>query len=386
VLAAVVLAGCLVLTWRQVGYWRNSETLWRHALDVTGGNYIAHERLGMALAAKGRPADTAAAERHLRAALQFNPDQAETLGNLGLVLERLGRVDEAAVQMERMVKLDPKSPKGHLHLGRLRQLQGRPRDAVPHLVAAVQLEPTLSEARLALAAALADNGEFDRAREQLDFLLRQEPSEATLHDELGRLLLRQGKPTEAVASFDRALALLPSLHEAWNNKGLALETLGLFPAAAACFRRAVERDAEQPVYLVNLAHALYDSGNPGPAADHFAAAFRLHPDWPRPTLTEAWLQATHPDAQRRNGTQALRKATIVCQATEYKLPIALDVLAAAHAELGQFDQAVARAQAVLKLLPDGLEAAAVKAVKQRLSLYEQRRPYREAPAASTEPR
>jgi tetratricopeptide (TPR) repeat protein len=375
-LTVAALAACLVLTWRQVGYWRDSETLWRHALAATGDTVAAHEKLGLALADKGQPEE---AVEHLQAAVRLEPRDVQASRNLGFVLERLGRRDEAAVEFERVLQLAPGSATAHLHLGRIRRRQGRHEDAVRLFDAALRLEPTSSEARVELAAALADSGEFTRAREQLDVLLRHEPDSPTLHNVLGILFRRQGQLTEAVASFDRALALRPSLPEAWNNKGLVLETLGRLPDAVTCLERAVELDPQQQGYRLNLAHALYESGNHGPAAKHYAAAFRISPDWPRSVLAEAWLKATHPDARRRNGTQALRNAQIACEGTGYQVAAGLDVLGAAHAEVGHFDEAATWARAALRLVPDGTGATFADGIQQRLSLYEQRRPYREAP-------
>src|SRR5262249_24462858 len=96
--------------------------------------------------------------------------------------------------------------------------------------------------------------------------------------------------------------------------------------------------------------------------------------------------ATHPEARRRNGQQALRSARIACQATDYKLPQALDVLAGAHAELGQFEQAVNWEQKVVTLLPEGVAPSLVSSLPERLRLYQRHQPYRETTAHGIQPR
>jgi tetratricopeptide (TPR) repeat protein len=291
------------------------------------------------------------------------------------VLKSQGKLDEAATQFERMVALDPGWARSHIELGQLRQLQGRIDDAVREFMAAVRSEPNSPEARRLLADALVDNGEFAKAREQLDLLRVREPASTDWLVKLGRLLWLEGKPREALVPLEQALAKDAALAEAWNYKGLVLESLTRPDDAIASFKRAVRLAADEPLYHVHLAHAQYDAGNRAEAAQQFSTASRLHRDWPQALLAQAWLQATHPESRRRNGVQALRKATTVCQATDYRVPEALDVLAAAHAEVGQFDRAVEQARTALKLLPPDSDDA--KAIQERLRLYEQKKAYRE---------
>jgi tetratricopeptide (TPR) repeat protein len=373
-LALAALVGCAVLTWNQLGYWRDSEALWRHDLEVSGDSYVAHERFAMALAEKG---DLAGAEQHLRIALSLPGAKPEAWGNYGVVLEKLGRIDDAAEAFERMIKLDPRTVEGYLKLARVRLLQGRLDDAVPHFEAAARLQPESTDVRLELVSALTEQGDFSRAHTQLEALLARDPDSAALQVELARLFWRQRKLPEMLAAAERALARDQLHAEAWNYKGLALEGLGRSAEAIAALKRAVRLDAKEPFYHVNLAHALYDAGERGEAAQQFAAASRLLPEWPQAMLAEAWRQATHPDGQRRSGAHAQRKAIIVCQATNYGVAEALDVLAAAETELGHFDDAVTHAKAALKLLRSDASSDAAKAIRERLALYEMHKPFRD---------
>jgi tetratricopeptide (TPR) repeat protein len=79
--AAIVF--CLVLTRQQLGYWQDSETLFRHALAVTENNDVAHNCLGLALAKKGQ---TDEAIRHFQEALKLKPDFAVARRNLEAAL------------------------------------------------------------------------------------------------------------------------------------------------------------------------------------------------------------------------------------------------------------------------------------------------------------
>ena len=81
--AALVL--CLALTRQQIGYWRDSEALFRHALAVTENNHLAHNNLGTALVAKGQMDE---AIRQYQEALRLKPDYADAHCNLGAALAR----------------------------------------------------------------------------------------------------------------------------------------------------------------------------------------------------------------------------------------------------------------------------------------------------------
>lgn len=89
---AVAIAACTLATSSQLPVWRESVTLYEHALKVTKGNWLAHNNLAAVFIQQDRLAD---AERHLRAALAIRPGYAKAYANLGLVASRQGRHREA---------------------------------------------------------------------------------------------------------------------------------------------------------------------------------------------------------------------------------------------------------------------------------------------------
>ena len=100
--AAIVL--CLALTRQQLGYWKDSETLFRHALEVTENNYVAHNNLGAALGKKGQIDE---AIRQFQEALRLKPDDADAHNNLGIALDKKGQTDEAISQYQEAIRLKP---------------------------------------------------------------------------------------------------------------------------------------------------------------------------------------------------------------------------------------------------------------------------------------
>jgi protein O-mannosyl-transferase len=378
-LAGAALLGCGVLSWRQLNYWHDSETLWRHAVAATVDNDGAHTMLGKTLLDKGAFGEAVV---QFETSLRLKPDNVANLTNLAVALARLNRLDEAASHLERSLRLRPDHAPSHFNLGSIYERQGRFRAALQQYTTAWELAQHLTEAGLGRARVLARLGELVQAQQQLDLLLAEDPRWAALHMERGRVFSRQRRFAEAAACFDRALEIQPNSVEAWNAKGLALERLDRFPEAASCYRRAVAQQPEGILSHLNLAYAELASGHDAEAAEQLHAAFALRPDWPGVVLAESWTWATHPQADRRDGALALRSATLVCQATHDQMAQAIDVQAAAYAELGQFDQAIARQRKVLSLLGPESSPALRSALTERLHRYEAHQPYRQDSVAT----
>jgi tetratricopeptide (TPR) repeat protein len=126
--AAVAACAVLtILTWRQVQHWQDSTTLFQHAVDVTEGNYVAHNNLGLALRERGQ---VEAAMAHYEAAITINPRHAASHNNLGEILLGLGRASEAVPRFEQARRLQPDLQDAHVNLGSAYSSLGRIDEAV----------------------------------------------------------------------------------------------------------------------------------------------------------------------------------------------------------------------------------------------------------------
>jgi len=107
-------------------------------------------------------------------------------------------------------------------------------------------------------------------------------------------------------------------------------------------------------------------------ADHLAA-HELDPE-DVPTLNHlAWLRATCPLDDVRDGAAAVRDASKACELTEHKVPGYLDTLAASHAEAGDFEEAVRWQEKALEIVSADHRAD----YETRLELYKAGKPYRD---------
>jgi len=237
--ALLVLPAALVpLARRQVHVWRDTESLFTHALAVTERNYIAHTGLGSWLLEQGRGDEAAG---HFRAALEHNALDANALTGLGrLELDR-GEL-EAAEQHLLAARAIVDSKWVRYHLGRLRLLQRRPEPALAEYRAALELDPSLVDA----------------------------------HFNAGQLLYNLARPDEARAAFEQALALDPEHAGAWNGLGALALAQDDAARAAEAFARAVAADAEYADAHHNLAVALERLGRSEEARAARAEAQRLN--------------------------------------------------------------------------------------------------------------
>ncbi len=219
--AAVVL--CMALTRHQLGYWRDSETLFQHALKVTQNNCLAHKTIGDVLLKKGQ---TDEAISQFREAIRLNPDYPEAHDNLGNALFIKGRTDEAISQFREAIRLKPDYADAHNNLGAALCNTGKIDEAISEDQEAIRLKPDYAEAHNNLGAALVRKGRIDEAISQFGEAIRLKPDYTDAHNGLGAALGMKGRIDEAIGQFQEALRLKPDYADAQSNLAKTLELKG----------------------------------------------------------------------------------------------------------------------------------------------------------------
>jgi tetratricopeptide (TPR) repeat protein len=110
---------------------------------------------------------------------------------------------------------------------------------------------------------------------------------------------------------------------------------------------------------------------------HYKEAIRLNPDWLEPLNNLAWILATHPDENFRDGKLAVERAERACALTDHKNPGALDTLAAAYAEVGEFSKAIGAAEKAIELVANGVDKNGLEEIRARLELYRAQKTFRQ---------
>ena len=191
--AGAVILVLMVGAWVQAGHWKNSITLFKHAISVTENQYpsfaVVYDNLGYALAKKG---DIGEAITHFKTAIKINPNYANTYNNFGALLARQESLKEAITYYKTAIKIAPNFAKAYNNLG----------------------------------IAFAKKGDIDVAITHYKTAIKIAPNYANAYNNLGAVLAQQGSLEEAINYFQEALRLKPNLISARNNLEMAIREYG----------------------------------------------------------------------------------------------------------------------------------------------------------------
>lgn len=306
----VVILVLLPVTRKQVNTWRDSETLFAHALTVTEDNYLAHNSVGVELESQDRLREAA---WHYREALRIKPDYVVAHSNLGVVLarqgslqeaishfsealairpqyaiahsnwgialEKQGRLREAMFHYKAAIAADPDNQEGHYNLGLTLLKQGRLTEAAAHFSEALRISPTLKEARNNLGLVYMELGRLAEAVEQLQVLVNFEPNFIQARYNLALALSRQGRFAEADDQYTVVLRLNPNDVNALYNFGVSLAARERYSAAATYLNRALRVAPDFKEAHNSLGNALVMQGRTSEAVKHYREALRLDPGY-----------------------------------------------------------------------------------------------------------
>lgn len=183
--ALALILNFMAATHLQNKYWANNITLFKHALDVTYENDIAHEKLGEALANQGK-------------------------------------TNEAVSHYFEALRINSKLSAAHMNLGVALRMEGQPEEAIKHFSKVLKTNPNSAGAYYEIGVTLEKMDKFDEAARYFSKALRINPNNARLHNYLGIVLARQKKENEAIFHFSEALRIDPNDTEANYNLGIII--------------------------------------------------------------------------------------------------------------------------------------------------------------------
>ncbi|MEJ1972117.1 MAG: tetratricopeptide repeat protein [Lacunisphaera sp.] len=204
--AVLTLAAAAGLTWHQQAFWKDSVTLYRHALDVDGHNEFIGGVLAFTYFEDHRPAE---AEAQAQRTLAFAPRNQWSWLALAGAQRQLGRPAEAAESYRRLLELDPGHLEARLARAAVLAQTNQLAEASTELARALPLAPQNTALRQGLAELLARQRRFAEAAAVYEAWLALEPANAPAHAGLGYMLALTGRPAEAAAHWREALRLQP---------------------------------------------------------------------------------------------------------------------------------------------------------------------------------
>ena len=205
------------------------------------------------------------------------------------------------------------------------------------------------------------------------------------HNNLGTFLLDRGHTDEAIMHFEEALKSKHDYVLAHCNLGNALASQGHAEKAIMHYKEALTIDPDCVDAYYNLAVTLAKRGRIEEAIAQYHNALKISPNDVSALNSLAWLRATHPKSEFRDGAEAVELAERALHLSGGQEPTISDTLAAAYAEAGRFPEAVRTARMALDLAMRQNNEALAESVKVRMRLYDARTPYRNSSAAAATP-
>ena len=312
VVSAILLVLLAVLTWRQVGIYRDLETLWGDTLEKNPLSWMAHDNFAAVLMQKGQLDEAIA---HLQKALEIDPDDVETHNTLGYALLQKGQAEEALSHFQRALEIEPNRVASvHYNLGHTLLQKGRVDEAISHLEKALKIDSSYVPAYSDLGYALLQKGRVEESFAHLQRALEIDPDYIAAHFNLANTLLQMGQVDEAVLHLQKVLATHPNDPEAQKNMAFVLAT---WPEArirdGAKAIELAERanqltESRDPIIGLTLAAAYAEAGRFPDAIRTAEAALQLATDSGNVALTEliraqiALYHSGHPYRDNRHPT------------------------------------------------------------------------------------
>ena len=190
--------------------------------------------------------------------------------------------------------------------------------------------------------------------------------------------LDESQKVDRIQDLSMAIARSPRNPKFYMQRALAYERNGEYKTAIADLDQAIQLDPQNPQYQFQRGIAYAYAGDDAAAQQDFARAEKMDPGSAASYNARAWLLATAPDAQMRNGGKAIQLATKACEMTNWQEPELVGTLAAANAEAGDFTEAIKWQQKAIDLTSPTL-LSQLNERKALLALYQSHQPWRPTP-------
>lgn len=337
----------IALQHHRAGHLAEADAAYRQILAVQPDHADALHLLGVLLHQQG--ASDAAAEL-IRRAILLRPSFRAAHTNLGEVYRAMGRLVEAIATFRQALELAPEDAVTWCNLGNALREQGSLPAAADACRRAIQLNPNLAEAYNGLGLVLSDQDNLQESLSAYYQALQLKPDYAPAHLNRGEVLARVGESAAAISAFREAIALRPDYALAYNNLGILLSEGGQPEDAIAACRQAIRFKPDFAEAYNSLGLALAKVGQFDEAVQAYETALQF-----KPRYAEAQNNLGLAFQNRRQ----LDKAIAAYQSALRLRPTyaeALSNLSDAFKWCGQLDKAVEACEAALRLKPDLSEA------------------------------
>jgi len=292
-----------------------------------------------------------AALADLDRALKRKPDFEEARRLRWAVLIDQEKFDQVIAEMEEQLKRTPGDPVVLLLRAGLYHQMHKPEAALADLDRALRRKPDFDKARHLRWAVLVGQRKFDQVIAEMEDQLKRTPDDQDTLIQMAMFCTVQHQPKKAITIYSSILAKDPDNVAALDGRANALLGIGKHAEAIADYNKAMKLQSDDSGTLNNL----------------------------------AWVLATSPEDNLRDGRRAVELATKACKLTHYERAHILSTLAAAYAETGDFRSAVKWSKKAVELGNKDGQPDTQQSLEKELRSYRQGKPWRELLSEGLEP-
>ena len=384
----------------------DSEKTYELYVDLAPEDFRSYLGHGKAMWAQDRNEDSLLAFAH---ATDLNPESAESWLFRGWAHNSLKQTEKAIKYFSKTRELESSEWRA-THLRGLAYFKLKQNEkALADLKIAVAQRPKHDLTRNYLAFTFFRLNQLDDAIGQMDICVNQKPLNKTYLNERADMLEDDGQYERAIRDYNAVIGLAPNDADAWKGRAGCWLEMEKYDYAIKDYSKAVELDPADkwsysnralcwgrkgetgnqiadhtsalkidPKYATSLgwrASAYMDAKQYAKSKSDFTAALALEDAADDSTIISnySWLLAACPDDTVRDGALALKLATKAADLTDWKESWIIDNIAAAHAELGDFDKAIEVAQDAIQKSDSEEER---KDIQTRLDSYKKNQPAR----------
>jgi len=240
--SALALSCLLILTWTQVGYWRNSIALYDHALKITNRNDLVH-------------------------------------CNRGLAYNRLGNYRYAIEDFDRAIEINPYYQTAYINRGTTNRELDNITQAISDYSMAIGINPKVAAAYDGRGVAYVKAGNIRQAIDDFDRAIAIDPGYAGAYVNRGATYLRLGNHRQAISDFDRAVTIDPGFAAAYVNRGMTCTEIGDFGQAISDYSMAIRINPGYAIAYANRGGVYLKLGDLGQGIEDIKTAAKLDNEW-----------------------------------------------------------------------------------------------------------
>ncbi len=309
--------------------------------------------------------------------LTIDGARADLIALRGRAHSARGASEPAEVDFTKAIAIDPEGATEYLVWRGDLYLECDNNDqAIDDYTEAISRRPDHAYAYNRRASAHWAKRDIENALADFTKAIELEPNGLWVRNGRGLVYADIGNHEAAIEDFNVAVSLNPNHGPTYEYRGESLCKLGRKPEALADFNEAIRLNPDSVRLYNRRAMFHYFSRDYVKAIRDHMEALKCEPNHAATLNYLGWVWSTAPDPNVRNGRRALECATRACELTEWQTPGFADTLAAAHAEVGQWSEAIKWAEKAVDLATDDRSRIEYAS---RIDLFEDKKPLRVTP-------